>query len=522
MDFIKKNYSYIIIGILAVAVLIISILSGKNGIYFYDTGFNYSYGWLICNGKLPFSNIITPIAPLCGYLIALGYKIFGVSYISNVYLGAIMSAIQFIFMSHILKKDMNSFFSILFAICFTFAGIPLIGIIYYNALVVYFLSLIICCMYVKLFYKNSNLYTALMWTFIVFAGFTKMHVGFLCAIFGIIFEYLLIRINNEKITKSHLYSIFVPLFIGGILFFSCIGWNFPALIDCITIPNMKLWTGLYPITIYSFSIVFLFVLLLSITLYSINKKTDNLKLFLFLLYFLLVIIFVYYTTPDKIFTFLMFVSLIFLSIYKLAKTNIAQFKIKYMYIAILTISLLWMSIYDLRFMYKGGRKQWDEYVHRFDSNLKMGKARTHEGFFKHIRVRDKQLDAIKIIGQIADENKDKKIFLASACEMFYPAQKIMPPNVWILSSHPGTTMSLKHSPMLEKILKDENYDLIIFVKDRLWMSPYMNFNNLGFKYISGSQNYWFFVASKNQENAVSIQNIYNKITNINENYEEIR
>ncbi len=521
MEFIKRNYSYILIVLLAAVVALVTVLSGKNGIYFFDLGIQYHYGWLVYKGITPYSEILTALGPLSGYLGAFAYKIFGVNYISYVYISAILCALEFIFISICFKKEMNIIWSILFSFAFIFASIPVMGTLYYNNLVVYFLVLILCCLYLKLFYKNSNLYTALMWSFIVLVGLTKFHIGFICAFLGLILEFIILKIDNQKITKQHLTAIFLPLLIGGLLLVLSAKFNISAIIYCISIPDMKFWTKMFN-SWYSYSVLYLIVMLLSLTLFFINKKIDNIKLFLMLLYFACALALALYTTPDTKFTFLMLVAWVFLSIYKLVKINLSQFKIKYLYIVLLGICIIWTIVYDSEYIYRGGRKQWNEKDYRFQSDLKMGKARTHEGFFKHIRVRDSQLDAIKIIKQLADENKDKKIYLSSACEMFYPALKILPPRRWILWSHPGTSISVKQYPELEKTLAEENYDFIVFVKHRLHSMPYLNFKDLGFKYISGSKKYWFFVATKNEENAVSIQNIYNKITNLNETYEEIR
>ena len=79
--------------LVALACVVLCEVNGRTGLYLFDTGINYHYGWLIYQGQAPFVEIETPLAPLSGILTAAGYAACGVTYLSSVHLASLLSGI---------------------------------------------------------------------------------------------------------------------------------------------------------------------------------------------------------------------------------------------------------------------------------------------------------------------------------------------------------------------------------------------------------------------------------------------
>lgn len=510
---VKKGVKLFVFIAIACFVAFITIFSGKNGIYLFDSAINYNAGWLIVNGRVPYKEIFMPLGPLSGYLPALAYKLFGITYMSGVLLSAIIAGIQTFILSVLLNKTMNTFSSVFFAFMLTLAGMPIYGTLYYNNIVVAFAAIFFVLLFNRFFYKDSDKYAFFMWLMVALLGLTKVHVGVIFGLGGILAEIFLFSLNPKRINiKSLLIYKLSPLLVAGFLFFQSGHWYVSDMINLITMPTAHLYFDDSQFTYYCKTSLVLSLLCFVICAIRLimTRIWEYLKMMMFAILFVLPMYVVYITTPDKIMTSYLCLGVAALICWHFIK--IANPKYQQIYKAAVIIFAAYICFIEIISVYFCARKSWDEYQHIGIPGLKMAEIEYKKGFFNGIYVRKSQADVIELIETVSAKYPDKKIFFGPELEMFYSATKRLPPQRWLLWSHPSISFSAQIlNEGLSRTLREENYDIIIFVPWRMVLAPYLDFNDLGFKYVSGSKASWTAAATKDKKTAKEIQDVYNEI-----------
>lgn len=503
----NNTSKYILLATGIVLIFLITVFSGRNGLYFFDVGISYNMGWLIYNGRIPYVDIIMPLAPLNGYLVALGYKLFGINFMSAVYLAAFFSSVGFTICFSVFSKYLQLSINFLVSMILTLSTFPLIGTLYYNNMTAYFITLLLAICFKRLCFKDTPISTLGMWCVIVLLGLTKFHLGALAFVLGVGIEFFSCKIYNKKYSRKYVLTyIFSPLIVGALALFSCFHFNFADFFYCLNIPKFQIYFQMpHSTLIYS---SFITILIISLGLFcKYFHKAKYYGLVYYGIFSTTLLFFTSITSPDTICTYYLSLANFILYAYYLC---ISVLKLKNTQVLNSITLLLFFSVFISQSLYiaNGSRKLWDEKQQAFISDLPMGTHQVKEGFFKGVYLRESQYNTITIIDNVVKNNPNKKIHFAAMMEMFYPAHRILPPQKWVLWSHPEVSFSTTTtSPILRVALQTADYDLILYVPQRLWASwSYMNMDELGFHYFY--EPYWIGVAGKTMFN-ISKRNIAN-------------
>jgi len=157
MTLIKKiNISYIII--LLFFSLFINQIFGNLGLNPIDSFFSFNTGYDILNGHFPFKDYWTITGPFIGYVQALFFKLFGVSWFAYVLHASIINSILTLFTFFAFQKfNLNLHYSFLYSIFISILAYPSIGTPYVDHHATY-LSLIALLCFVLAVKTNLKIY----------------------------------------------------------------------------------------------------------------------------------------------------------------------------------------------------------------------------------------------------------------------------------------------------------------------------------------------------------------------------
>ena len=152
--FINNKYLAFLSGLFLISLLF--FWNAIHRIFLYDCGIVYNYAYLLNLGYKPFTDFPTPLLPFPGLLQSICYKIFGLNYFSGVWGAWIVTVFQFsVIYFSLLKIRKNNFSALLYTFFITLTCLPFIGTLFYNHLLMAFIS-VIATQAVYIYYVHLN------------------------------------------------------------------------------------------------------------------------------------------------------------------------------------------------------------------------------------------------------------------------------------------------------------------------------------------------------------------------------
>ena len=471
----KTRLLDLLIRIQAPIILLVIILyeSGTRGLYFFDSSIVFNYGWEVYRQKIWGVDFFSPLLPLVGYLVSAGYKVFGISYLSAVYVNILIAILFYYLVSAIIVSDKVT--KITHAFIFTYLVFGTWGIPAYNniseALVVLLLLLAIrgeesadnkADVFFKaalLFLLTTNkLFTGFIWTGLLclieivpifslksqFGYFLTLRNSFVYILIGLFLPSLLFGIGN----------IGTSLYLGAnlqVLFNNFVSSLAPAK-TIFSIPEINLvWIALY------FAIVFI-------------RSTNR----LFLGHYVIAAglighTLMYVFSGDTRSIDLAFIFLVIFIIEKhIGENSLHGSSSRYSNASIATI--ISICIFSFIYGYYGMRKAQNELFEYIDrSNLKLVRINSDGSFFNGIRVNFADSEMIKEIDIVLADHNNKKIFFGPGLEILYPATNNQQPDKWPVWLHKGVSYNVKSEEKMKVNFSNEAYDLLVVSNARMKM-----------------------------------------------------
>lgn len=492
-------------------VFFITVFSGRNGVYLFDTGIVYNMGWLIYNGFTPYIDFTMPLTPMSGLLAAASFKMFGVNYMAQVYMASFVSASALLISYNNVRNIVRDRLIILLVLTTAVAAtVPMIGTLYYNHLSL-LLIVVICSFLIKFIYMKKNewcrkyiVHIVLSYFFIGLLLLTKLHFGlaYLC-VYGAVELWVLrryiscgrCRILNELAVRALVVSIFVfGLIIWAKFDLAAIKLNLfktarPTVYGSSLKANLPLPTNIFSTPhIQLFLLVTITVLILAVILreyytsFYDNSLNQSLCLALTGVMIGFAQLVLSLTTPDPNITIpvqIIIILLIYMSVTEFTGRELKTKSNIFDIFSVILLSVLMSYIVFIgSYIYSSGRKSWSEQDAKFNDlkiSSKSGNLyHSSVPFFKDVSINQTQKENFEYLYQICELNRDKKIFFGPELEIFYGITGNYPPRRWPLWLHPAVSYDTSKSSELIKRLAVEKYDLIILSKSRFGLAPFIS------------------------------------------------
>jgi hypothetical protein len=499
---IRFNIPEILVPLItAMLVLCLSILSGMKGLYLFDSSINYNMGWLIYKGLIPFTDFSMPLTPLTGILTAFGYWIFGVNYMSGVYIAAIMSAIGTIIIYNNLKKllpwHINAAFSF-FAVAST---IPMFGILYYNHVSMLFIIIIssyllkYICSDEDEFTPINSLKYSIVYFFIALLCLTKLHFGVVLFAIALMFDVLTAIIKKVRPEKA-IAALIIRLSLAAVTAVLTLWWlrfNFVRIfydLFKLSTPNISgqsCWLDLgIPFNIFSQPEIslFMFVTFLpGLLIYLFRPQRKSGKAFMLFLFFVSILLaqFLFTVISAEAPSISASISLLLVVVAYLIVDNAEDIRTRArgsaqnLYLFVMPM-IFTIGIFALFYSGLAIRKAWDEASYMFPYTFEMDNKYfpSKMPYFKGVKMKDSQKITIDRINNEIRHNRNKKFFFGAGLEMLYAPAKSLPPRGWPLWTHEDVSVKPESYPELAKKFGKARYDIVILSKGRLWLTRFLD------------------------------------------------
>ena len=452
-------YNLCVASSLIVTILLIYV-SGIRGFTSFDESIIYNYGWNIFNSKINGLDYVSPLMPLSGLIVSLGYVAFGINYLSAVYTTTILSAILFLSIYLLLDKGniKNKYEVLLWPMLFILSTLGPWGVPYYNSL-----SNLLVIIFGLLILNESNKYNFLLiTTTILLILINKLNAGIVIYIgYSSYFIYVLILSLIKKNSNiEYKYKLFILvgllLLIIYLLLYKKIeldvGINVKHNIDAFiksfrpsnitSEPSLNLLLVLFLSGLLVFSgnyaskvkVAIAVVFLGHIATYAISADTRvvDLPILLFLLY-----TYLYYP--------------------KFSESNSARGLV----FSIIGVIFIFLLSYNLQGMRKIN-SETPSGGYEIGQFAKFTNARNN--FFDGLYIRNINREFL----QEACSNipQSGKIFFGPGLEIFYPATNNFQPFSWPIWIHPGISYNPVHHANMESNFAGEHYDFLVISKYR--------------------------------------------------------
>jgi len=455
-------------------LVIILYESGTRGLYFFDSSIVFNYGWEVYRHKIWGEDFFSPLLPLVGYLVSAGFRTFGISYLSAVYVNILVAIIFYYSVSALIVSDKVT--KVTHAFIFTYLVFGAWGIPAYNniseALVILLLLLALrggesADNKTDVFLKAALLF--LLTTNKLFTGF--IWTGLLCLIEIVPFFPLRSKFRYFLALRNSSAYIFIGLILPSLLFgienigsSLYLGANLQALFNnfvsslapaksIFSIPEINLvWITLY------FAIFFI---------RSANR--------LFFGHYVIAAglighTLMYVFSGDTRSIDLAFIVLVIFIIEKKCSGENVLLSSSSRYSNASIATIISICIFSFVYGYYGMRKaqnELSEYIDR--SNLNLVKINSDGSFFNGVRVNFADSEMIKEIDMVLADHNGKKIFFGPGLEILYPATKNDQPDKWPIWLHKGVSYNIKSEERMKESFSNKAYDLLVVSNSRMKM-----------------------------------------------------
>jgi hypothetical protein len=484
----------VVVGLLAIALSVFVYKTGRKGLYMFDTGISYHYGWLIYNGWLPFRDFITPLMPLSGMICAIGFALFGVTYVSGVIMAALLSSVGFLVVYSDLRRLLPFGIATFFALGFVFPTLSLIGVPYYNHLCMLIVAMICSsmlgylCIYDNKSDPRCNRRAGYIYFLIGLLGLCKLHVGLLYFVAFFLVDLVhigdLLRRDRKSPVLISLLWRFLPVIV---LTFTVLAWlrfDFHQILVNLAIPTPKVWDRpLREVTIpftrhggalLTLSLSAFALMLITMGGYLLASRTRNSLswrlLFLGMVVLVAQLVFCLSTPENANISFPVMVFIITVVCLAIPDHRMRQGAIL---LAIPLVATLLISAGT--YAYHSTRKIWDERdgTWRADAGDR-SICRTRMPFFTRIRIRPEQKVTLDYLQSLLEKYHDKSIFFGGELELIYAASGRLPPRGWPNWLHIGHSVRESSFQELAESFRAEDYDVVILARQRFWMTKFLD------------------------------------------------
>lgn len=515
------------IPILGLAVVMaLTWYSGTHGIYLFDTGINYHMGWLISNGWLPYRDFTLPLTPLCGVLTALGFKVFGVNYLSSVIVAVVLAAIGYVVTWRCLRDILPPVVAVLMALTVVGGTVPVIGTLYYNHLAQLFVVVLVAqLLRVIALAETTSLDKhgrRMSWAYLTSAAlvFTKLHVGGLYGLAAILVDTWVVAVVHRQGIGRIAHSLCFRLMPCGVLAVCFLAW---LRFNVLEVVENLFHTA--PLTIYKASLISSFQgvvsisdmphftplfagLAVAILTYGLWRagylETQERALLMFSLGIIAIQELLTVLTPETVSlgSGVTMLALIAAGLALARLTRTAESRRLWRAVglaALLPAIFLHLSFFGLS-VRSMTRKSWDEGTHSFPPphrGLLTTDARIP--FFRKISMRHSQVAAFDYCFEIVRQNPTRKIFFGPELEMFYAVTDQLPPRKWPLWLHPGVSVRPDSYPRLAAQFASAPPDIVVLSLGRgvMGASPLQEILDADYEVVkNGTPEHWVTVLKR--------------------------
>ncbi len=477
--------------LVALACVVLCEVNGRTGLYLFDTGINYHYGWLIYQGQAPFVEIETPLAPLSGILTAAGYAACGVTYLSSVHLASLLSGIGALVIGLSLAPVLSRPAAGVFAFALVSTTLPVIGTLYYNHLgylLVVAWHTAVLCMIGASADRRWTVWSVTAWSLTALIALNKVHLGVLHSAVLLAVELVMIRDGAACVLRSAVKGLalrIAPLLVGAGAVLVWADWDIAAILRNLSVPDRpslhpeaiaERFFGL-PSDILAMPVIgpgtcFLVGGALLLDLIRAAPESRQLRYFAVLFLGSSVVQAVGFITSGEAPSGTLPGALCLLLIAAVAARRVGAPGPTARSISPLIGLAASAGVFAVSYGWEGLRKAWDE-----DGTwLQAPIANDHEvtsGFFRGVHVRAEQQLAIERVEAIVAAAGDARVFFAPELEMFYPATGRLGPKPWLLWSHPGVSVSVLQFRELRERFNHAEVDIVFKAPTREGLSPYL-------------------------------------------------
>lgn len=497
---IKSIKKYTIVQL--ITIILISMLYFYNALgktYLFDTSIIYYYAYLLDINYQPFVDFTTPLLPFNALIQKLFYSIFGLNYLSGVIGGYVIVIIEYISLFILFKRINKSIFmNILCSLIIVLSGIPLIGTLYYNHLLISIISVyfVFKLFQLKTFRNHTNtvlntIKGLIPYLLISFVIMTKIHWGIYLLFFNLVFDFIYL-INRKKSLIINL-SFFILMILIISMLTNCDFTLFLHNVDDISLIENLNYNGVlsffnFPNKIFSnielspIFFLFIYMVMFFYSDFSIKKYLFNPLSFLFLsLIFFIFLAILNSAETQSIFIGLEVVSLVILFqiSYEVLKNDHNSFKGFEIFIYTILIQFLLFLFQSVFFQ---TRKLWDfnkgdfniTSIHNFNTPKYYFSNKNPElySFFKYVKFNQDELNEFIKMDNKLRPFKTKNIYFGPELEMFNLVYRIIPLKGFPLWTHPGLSISKNKINLLETNFNFLSPELIVLSKSRIDFYPF--------------------------------------------------
>ena len=488
--------------IIACAVALFTIHVGDRGLYLMDTGSGALMGWLISHGWIPFHDFLSPVPPLPGVLIALGYRLFGTTFHSSVIMGALLTAIGYLAIVSLLRTMISRWVAIPFALTIVIATIPLIGFPFYNHVSYLFITILSVAVlrHLRLTERFADRSSSIRagWLYLLAGAImlVKVHVGVLYLLGVGVLEWESSRTQSPISSRARWLALYYRtryLLLLWLVTLVYLGFRFhdifhnicglggadtgPYAIKFFTMHmSMYLDHGTFSFDFPRLTIVPIILIVLSVSVFCLqqhNRSPRIMRYLGFALFMLVATMLLSGTTAESSTLDISVEACALLFVYfSLYELQPQWGRISALLLMPLT---LWMLYFAGNYAVLGLRKDWieGEAGYRTTSGIESTYT-SNTPFFNQLHMRNDQRDTLDFIYNLHRQSPKKRIFFGGELEMLYPATGQFPPKGWPLWLHPGISVQPAMYPALHDAFIREHYDTVIFSVQRRWMTEFLD------------------------------------------------
>jgi len=480
------------LGLLLTAAVACAI-SGTTGVYLVDTGINFNFGWLLYNGYRPFTDIASPLMPLCGLLTELGYRLYGVNYLSSVIVSTLLCAAGILVIADNLKTVFDRWVANAIAVLLILGSLAEIGVLYYNHLALLFEAIILTYTVRKVWgperrpagekFDRSAISA---WLCVALLSLTKLHLGILLGAFCVAVE---LATTGGDWRKTGKYALFALAVFSAFLL--ALGISPAAILDAMSIPErpalgptlarylQEAFSG--PRRTFSEFVIAKGVFISSFLLFALSpvksptRRRANLKITAWFFGIVGLDWLHDATSPDIAFKNFYFIVMALAALALLYFIERSQLKTRKPSLTLRLLGrgyLLSMLLFQTQYSLGGYRKAWSmEKEGWLDRPLKHN-LRVERGFFRGILIKDEDFRLASFVQELSDK-RPGPMWFGMELEMFYPATGRLPPRPWPLWFHPGTSVRRADFGKWRQAFLDAKFETVVLSKLRMEHQTYI-------------------------------------------------
>lgn len=479
--------------LLAGGVAVWTYWCGSSGLYLIDTSINYQQGWLIYRGWRPFIDFTGPLLPGAGLLTALGYLLFGVTYLSSVRIGALVAGgLAFALMGD-LRRVLPVGVSRLFAVVVAMSGIPVIGTLFYNHLS----ATLLAAMGIHLAVESALAQAdgrmldrrRMVWVYALGTaiGFLKLHAAAVPIAAALLLDAAaFFRHRGDAVVslRRELVARFAFPALAVTALFAATARHLASAADQLfRVPRAAInphavdsMTGAVESAASEPTLTIVFGAIWLTAHVLLSRRADAraqqgllgpaLAGFAVLLAQSLVLVVSLEARSGALPAIASVLPIGAVLVAVAVDRDAEKLRVALPAAIAVALGLLW---FDVQYAGAGWRRSYQESPGRWIAPGDVGlTVRSDDPFFRGLDISVAQRNAIEIVRRLVARNPGMTFFFGSSLEMFYPAVRRMPPRPWPLWMHWDLSVRTSSEAELRARLAAAPPDIVVLASDRAW------------------------------------------------------